>query len=540
MNILLKSSYIFDTERKTTFAGFILIEGTRIKDVGPLDATPTNLPAETTIIDCHDQMIIPGFIDAHIHFYLSALLHAGQLTHVTGTTEEAVAQQVPQIPVTHGWKIGIGWFSSDFGQQVYPTKATIDHYCDEVPVMLISGDAHSIWLNSKGMETLEITTDSVPTGISGEALMKDGELTGCFLEAVAINYLAEVLQSFQANSYSTYLSYMKQLNRYGITTIGDVALTGESWDDLIYPELYQKVAEKATLRAVFYPAMRMEIEHLTDIYQNYRSEKVQMGGVKQFFDGVTSTHTALLKSEYETPYFTGDIGMPLIAIEKMRQLIFLANQQNWPMRIHTIGDQAIHQALSFFNESHARFPLSAGKNNTLEHLEVMDPADFSLVAQDNLVLSVQPSHLLVGYETLDEEVGPQRASQMFPFQSFLAHDAVVAFGTDSPVVIDVSPLDSIYYAVARKEKNGSPVEGLMPSEVMNVADALVAHTADAARALSRQDIGSIKVGQLADLCILSKNILSLSEKELLEVEVTATIFNGAFVYQKDEASQQNS
>ncbi|MFP9075924.1 amidohydrolase, partial [Enterococcus faecalis] len=76
------------------------------------------------------------------------------------------------------------------------------------------------------------------TGISGEALMKDGELTGCFLEAVAINYLAEVLQSFQANSYSTYLSYMKQLNRYGITTIGDVALTGESWDDLIYPELY--------------------------------------------------------------------------------------------------------------------------------------------------------------------------------------------------------------------------------------------------------------------------------------------------------------
>ncbi|MFP9075367.1 amidohydrolase family protein, partial [Enterococcus faecalis] len=90
------------------------------------------------------------------------------------------------------------------------------------------------------------------------------------------------------------------------------------------------------------------------------------------------------------------------------------------------------------------------------------------------------------------------------------------------------------------EKNGSPVEGLMPSEVMNVADALVAHTADAAQALSRQDIGSIKVGQLADLCILSKNILSLSEKELLEVEVTATIFNGAFVYQKDEASQQNS
>ena len=97
-------------------------------------------------------------------------------------TEEAVAQQVPALPITHGWKIGIGWFSSDFGQQVYPTKDSIDNYCADTPVMLISGDAHSIWLNSQGIAALGITPENLPAGISGEALLDEnsGQLSGCF------------------------------------------------------------------------------------------------------------------------------------------------------------------------------------------------------------------------------------------------------------------------------------------------------------------------------------------------------------------------
>ncbi|OTN75681.1 hypothetical protein A5886_000756 [Enterococcus sp. 8G7_MSG3316] len=529
MALLLTSNFIFDTESQTTFSGYLLIEGHRIIDRGQRDQLPQTLPHDTEIIDLNDQMVIPGLIDAHVHFYLSALLHQGALTHITGLTEEAVACQVPLIPVKHGWKIGIGWFSSDFGQQVYPTKASIDHYCSDIPVMLIAGDAHSIWLNSRAIEVLGITPDRLPQGISGEALMENNRLTGCFLEAIAIHYLAEVLHVFQLESPAAFLAYMQQLNQYGITTIGDVALTGESWDDLVYPALYNKTESAATVRTVFYPAMREDTRLLEECYQRFRSEKVQMGGVKQFFDGVTSTHTAFLKERYETPYFDGDVGMPLIDVERMRQLILTANQQDWPMRIHTIGDRAIQQALRYYQESAALYPLSAGKYNTLEHLEVMDAADLPLVEQEQLVLSVQPSHLLVGWETLDEEVGEKRAQQMFPFRSFLQQGATLAFGTDTPVVIDVTPLDSIYYAVARSEKNGQPAGGLMPTEKISIADALYAHTAGAAKALSRQDIGGLEVGQLADICILSENILSLSPEELLEVKVAATIFDGQFV-----------
>ncbi|MEG0294267.1 amidohydrolase [Enterococcus sp.] len=526
--MILRSNAIFDTQTKTTFAGYIQIQDEEIIAVGPLN----ECPSDAEVIDCGDQMIIPSFIDCHVHFFLSALMHAGKLTALQGSSEAAFAQQVPDLPTIHGWKIGIGWFGSDFGQNVYPTKESLDKYCADVPVLLIAGDAHSIWLNTKGMQQLGMTVQNIPQGMSGEALISQGELTGCFLEAVAIHYLAHVLKVFQKETPEIYLAYMQQLNQMGVTTIGDVALTGESWDDLIYPENYQAIEDAATVRAVFYPAMREELSNLQKIAATYQSAKVQMGGVKQFFDGVTSTHTAFLKDVYETPYYQGDVGGPLIPVEQMRQFILMANQQGWPMRIHTIGDEAIHQALLYFKESQREFPLESGKFNTLEHLEVMDPIDLAEVGQEQLVISVQPSHLLVGYETLDEEVGTKRAAKMFPFQSFLNHGATLAFGTDSPVVVGVTPLESIYYAVARREKSGVPVERLMPAEVLSIAESLYAQTKGAAQALSRQDIGEIRVGMKADLCLLSRNLLTCSEEEILTTNVNATMMNGQFVYQR--------
>jgi predicted amidohydrolase YtcJ len=251
-----------------------------------------------------------------------------------------------------------------------------------------------------------------------------------------------------------------------------------------------------------------------------------MGGVKQFFDGVTSIHTAFLKEEYETPYFEGDVGSPLIPSKTMREFILKANAEGWPIRIHTIGDRAIHEALTYYKESLTKFPLPQGKYNTLEHLEVMDSQDLPLVSQEQLVISVQPSHLLVGYDTLDEEVGSVRAAEMFPFNSFLKVGGTLAFGTDTPVVVDVTPIESLYYAVARREKSGVPSERLMPKEVISIGEALYAHTKGAAKALSRDDIGTIAVGKKADFTILSKNLLEVTEEEILETEVVATIFNG--------------
>ena len=526
MTVILRSNQIFDTETKTTFSGFIEVKDGMIENVGPISEMPTT----GDILDYSNEMIVPGFIDAHVHFYLSALIHSDCLTHMIGTTEKEFVDGLKDVPTIKEWKLGIGWFSSDFGQNVYPIKESIDECYPDTPVLLISGDAHSIWLNSKGLEELGITAENIPTHLSGEALVDEvGELTGCFLEAIAINYLSQILEDFKTESSKYYLAYMDHLNKMGVTSVGDVALTGECEDDLVYPLLYKSVEEKATIRTSFYPAMRDDLSTLRMTYENYQSPKLQMGGVKQFFDGVTSIHTAFLKDEYETPYFEGDVGSPLIPTEKMKDFIFKANQEGWPIRIHTIGDRAIHETLTYYKESLEQFPLPTGKYNTLEHLEVMDSVDLPLVNQEQVVISVQPSHLLVGYDTLDEEVGSARAAEMFPFNSFLNVGGTLAFGTDTPVVVDVTPIESLYYAVARREKSGVPAERLMPTEVISMGDAVYAHTKGAAKALSRDDIGSIEVGKRADFTILSKNLMEVTEAEILKTKIVGTMFDGKLV-----------
>ena len=122
MSVILRSNHIFDTETKTTYPGFIQINNGMIESIGKLSEIPENMP----ILDYSQQMIIPGFIDAHVHFYLSALIHCGCLTHLTGVTEAEFVAGVKDVPTTNGWKIGIGWFSSDFGQNVYPSKHSLD------------------------------------------------------------------------------------------------------------------------------------------------------------------------------------------------------------------------------------------------------------------------------------------------------------------------------------------------------------------------------------------------------------------------------
>ena len=162
----------------------------------------------------------------------------------------------------------------------------------------------------------------------------------------------------------------------------------------------------------------------------------------------------------------------------------------------------------------------------------MDPTDLPLTAQPSLIVSVQPSHLLVGYETLDEEVGAERARHMFPFKSFLEEGATLGFGTDTPVVLDVTPFESMFNAVARQTKEQLPVPCLMPEQRITIGEALKAHTSGAAKALSRLDIGTLEVGSLADFVILDQNILEGEPAQLLNTNILATYLNGKCVYKK--------
>ena len=273
MHYYLKSKHLFIGDTTKAVSGILEIKDGRI--VGHFDY---NTPVEGEILDAGDKLVVPGFIDAHVHLYLSALIHLGKMKAVGGPTIDEVVLQASSIPEYNGWKIGIGWYASDFGQQVLPTKEDLDRASTDVPICLIAGDAHTIWLNSKALEVLELTPDAIPQNIGGEAVVADGELTGVFLEAKAIYYLSKVLSVYKEDEEQALKDYMSYLNKMGVTAVGDVALTGESPDDIVYPELYSKVEKDATVRVSFFPAMREEVERNRELYKTYRSDMLQNGG----------------------------------------------------------------------------------------------------------------------------------------------------------------------------------------------------------------------------------------------------------------------
>lgn len=134
MHYLVKSRYIFDSVAQSVFAGALEIKDGLVVAVHPWDDYPKNLPIEAY----DNQFIVPGFIDAHIHLFVSTLIHAGVLHHVSGATVASVAQQALDLPIVHGWKLGIGWYSSDFGQGIYPDKWSLDAVTGDIPTMLVS------------------------------------------------------------------------------------------------------------------------------------------------------------------------------------------------------------------------------------------------------------------------------------------------------------------------------------------------------------------------------------------------------------------
>ncbi|MBP1041876.1 amidohydrolase family protein [Vagococcus sp. BWB3-3] len=526
--LILKSHHIFDSLAGTTFSGYLKVEGERITAILSERAAQLAIANGAKLLDYSQQMIVPGFIDAHTHFFLSALIHQKKIWPLVTASENDYAEEASRFSAYRGWTVAIGWYSSDWEVDQLPTKATLDHYFDKRPCAMVSGDAHTLWLNSAAMDKLAIGPATIPTDIGGEAVVENGQLTGVFFEALAIYYLGQILADYRHDSVQDYRSYMSYLNQFGITSCTDIALTGDSGDDLIYPEIYQQLQVKArpTMRVSLYPAMREDTRRILAMKETLTGNFVTLGGVKQFFDGVTSTRTALMMADYPDPNFPGEIGQSLIPIERLRDYILEANRLDLPMRIHVVGDRATHLALDYYAESYQRHPLSEGKYNTLEHLECVYPTDFSRLGQPQLVLSVQPSHVLVGYESLVAEVGPERLPYMFAFKSFIENHAILGFGTDTPVVLDVTPLESIYYAVFRKGMDGLPVEGVNYQEALTIPQALTAHTLGAAKAMSRTDIGQLGVGKLADFVILDHNILDDGPDALEKTRIIATYVGG--------------
>ena len=218
----------------------------------------------------------------------------------------------------------------------------------------------------------------------------------------------------------------------------------------------------------------------------------------------------------------------------MRRYVLAAAELGFPVRIHAIGDAAIHAALDIFEEARAKFgPLPEGRRNCLEHLENFLPGDMKRLADLQVVAAVQPPHMTLDPGGPERDLGPERVPYMWPFRTLLDDNTVLAFGTDSPVV-GVNSMDVLYSAVTRQDPGThEPTGGWLHDERIGMAEALRAYTqGSAASAGRRSELGTLEAGKLADIAVLDRNLLACDADDIQKTKVLATFMGGTCVFER--------
>ena len=338
--------------------GAVALGDDRILWAGPLEAMPEALRGDATeVIDYGDALIMPGFHDAHLHYFHSALYLSPLAERFVGENEaDAVARLAPLAArrPADSWLLTQGWRDYLWNPAGMPSRASLDAAYPTRPVAMYSGDAHTLWLNSCALERLGITEDSEPPAGGSYDKDADGHLTGIVREAAAMELMPRIVAEFSREELlCAYRSFERYLNEHGITGVCDVSLMAMPGLDFVRDDLFGALeeADELTVRVSMFPTLLEDRSRLAALQAAHTGPLLSARGFKQFFDGVSSQHTAWVHDPYTNARFEGDCGRPTVGAEVMEALVAPAADEGSPVRIHAIGDEAIHRCIDIF-EAH--------------------------------------------------------------------------------------------------------------------------------------------------------------------------------------------
>lgn len=555
-DLVVKSSCVFTGLSDEPCPAAVAIRGDRIVWVGCEEDLPRHVTCDDAVVhDFGDMLVMPGFHDSHLHFFHSALYSSPLAERFCGTSErDAVARLAPLAArrPAGSWLLAQGWRDYLWTPAGTPSKRSLDEAYPDRPVAMYSGDAHTLWVNSAALERLGFDDASSPP--AGGSYDRDGEgrLTGVIREAAAMELMPRIVGEFsEGELLEAYRSFARNLNEHGVTAVCDMSLMAHPGLDFVRDDLFRLLEERdeLTVRVHLFPTLLTEGERLSDMRRACAGPLVRACGYKQFFDGVSSQHTAWLRDAYENARFDGDCGRPTVDPAVMEELVARAAATGDPVRIHAIGDAAIHRALDIFERTARRAVSPVGGDLRpggaavasdqllcLEHLENFQPDDIVRLARLGVVAAVQPRHITLDPGGPERDLGYDRALFMWPFRSLIDAGACLAFGTDSPVT-DIDPLASVYTAVTRRDADTrEPKGGWLPSERITLAEALRAYTRGSAQAAGREDeLGVLAPGMLADVTVIDRDLFAdvvARPEAILDARVMATFVGGTLAFMR--------
>ena len=488
----------------------------------------------TEKIDLDGRLVVPGFIDTHIHFYEWALKRQGiKLDDLTCLEEllVRVREAAESRPPGH-WIIGQGWNETDWTERYMPTRETLDRAAPAHPVLLWRCDLHLAAVNSTALSLAGITADTQDPPEGRIERNTTGEPTG-ILRELAINLVRQVIAPPDADQVmEAFEDAAKALHRRGVTGIHDVRLMADE-DGASAFQTFQKLDQEGRLDLrswVTLPGQHLDNIIDLGIRTGFGNDRLRVGHVKFFSDGGMGARTAWMID----PYLDAQRGMPLIDMDVLAQDIGKADNAGLSVMVHAVGDRANRELINIFEALESRRTLSGSPSpaiaHRIEHVQMLRPEDADRLRDLNVALCVTPANMVLDMNLIDLAVG-KKGKWTYAFRRLMDTGAPVMFSSDCPVC-DPDPLLGIHAAVTRLRADGTPEGGWYPNSRVTVAEALKAYTLTPAAVHNAGDIGSIAPEKRADLVVLSRNILKIPPSKLSETRVDMTLFDGRIVHRQ--------
>ena len=472
------------------------------------------------LLDIKGLAVYPGLIDAHCHFYQLGLAQEQVDLRGSKSVEEIIDRINAHLKENNDDVIlGRGWDQNLWEEKVFPNKAALDQAFPGKLVILERVDGHAAYVNSEVLNRAKITANTKVDG--GEVILENGTPSGVLVDkasdlAYAILPAPSVEKKIRALKKAEAIAFEN-----GLTTVDDAGLNR----DIL--ELIDSMHTSKQLKIRVYGMISNAKENLAH-YLNKgisQTERLTIRSVKVYADGALGSRGAALKSPYaDDPKNTG---LFLTTKQQIEDLALVLAEKGFQMNTHAIGDAANQVVLDAYTKALVDVEDPRWR---VEHAQVVEKQDLEKFGP-KVIPSVQPTHATSDMEWADERLGEERVQNAYTYKELLDWAGKLALGTDFPVE-KVNPLHTFYAAVARKSLEGNPQGGYQTANALSRSEALKGMTSWAAYANFEEDFkGSIEIGKVADLVILSKDIMTVKESEILQAKVVATLMDGEVVYQ---------